>query len=121
MDKIQYSLQKLKKSSFPPDLLELIMKTHPMGKIQTYQKVENVQKNYEIYMPEGFGMFWLKNASQREFISQLKFSNMEGLKFRKPFRGNEIELKAKPSTEVIALVNCSYSGFSLEYQEGYLA
>ena len=46
---------------------------------------------------------------------------MEGLKFRKPFRGNEIELKANPSTEVIALVNCSYSGFSLEYQEGYLA
>ena len=41
--------------------------------------------------------------------------DMKGLKFRKPFRGNEIELNTNPSSEAIALVNCSFKGYSLNY------
>ena len=40
---------------------------------------------------------------------------MNGLKLRKPFRGNSFELAVKPSEQAIALINADIKGYSLQY------
>eukprot|EP00828_Plagiopyla_frontata_P004741 TRINITY_DN11789_c0_g1_i2.p4 TRINITY_DN11789_c0_g1~~TRINITY_DN11789_c0_g1_i2.p4 ORF type:complete len:114 (-),score=18.62 TRINITY_DN11789_c0_g1_i2:17-358(-) len=56
--------------------------------VQTGKKV---YKSQEMYINEGFGYFYLKNDSEKGFHMSIKLKKMEGLKLRKPFRGNSIE------------------------------
>ena len=67
-----------------------------------------------MFIKEGFGYFYIKNLSEKIFIMNVKLKKMEGLKLRKPFRGNEMELIAEPNGgEAIATCNVSLSGYHL--------
>ena len=43
---------------------------------------------------------------------------MEGLKLRKPFRGNKVTLEVEPSKDATALVTISSKGYGMQYSEG---
>lgn len=94
------------------------MRTHPMAKITKYKELD-VQKNSEIYLKEGFGMFWIKNLTNKPFTTKITLTKMGGLKLRKPFKGNTIELCAQPHQDAIALLNVNIKGYSLGLQEAY--
>ena len=67
-----------------------------------------------MYLNEGFGYFYLKNDSEKGFHMSIKLKKMEGLKLRKPFRGNSIELIAETNGgEAIAICDVSSKGYHL--------
>ena len=47
-----------------------------------------MQNNFD----EGFGIFWIKNLSEKQLINKITFEKMEGLKFRKPFCYSKLQL-----------------------------
>ena len=48
---------------FSPLLLETIMFTHPKNKIECIKEHPEIEKCYEMFAKEGFGMFWVRNKS----------------------------------------------------------
>jgi hypothetical protein len=76
-----------------------------------------VEKAVELFEDEGIGYFYLQNRSSKKFRTTVTFTKMEGLKLRKPHKGNVIEISADPGMEKLATLTVSYKGYSLSYTE----
>ena len=76
-----------------------------------------VEKAVELFEDEGIGYFYLQNRSNKKFRTTVTFTKMEGLKLRKPHRGNIIEISVEPGHEKLATLTVSYRGYSLSYTE----
>ena len=71
------------------------MMAHPMQKLAHYPNIDGISKYVQMNQKEGFGIFWISNNTNSQF-NKITLNKMEGLKLRKPFRGNAIEFAVKP-------------------------
>ena len=58
------------------------------------------------------GFQYFINNSNKTFKLTSKFSKFDGLKLKKPFRGNQFEIILKPKMDEIVMIKISPSGFN---------
>ncbi|CAD8192249.1 unnamed protein product [Paramecium pentaurelia] len=85
-----------------------------------YQKHPEIKQAYEFHLKQGYGFYYVENLSGKSFESKVKFSQMDGLKLRKPYRGNNLEIKLSENQEFLALLSVSNSGYAFGVEEQYV-
>jgi len=62
---------------------------------------------------DGFGYIFYKNNSKQTLEEELYFKILEGLRFRKPYRGNAIKVAIKPGEEKIIMLKVDLGAKSI--------
>jgi calpain-15 len=97
----EVTIEKIPKS-YCPDFLEKTyqFKGRTSKKLESYAyyNVADCYRAVEL-TDDGFGFVYYKNNSKVTLEEELYFKVMEGLKLRKPFRGNSIKVLVKPGEE----------------------
>ncbi|CAK69420.1 unnamed protein product (macronuclear) [Paramecium tetraurelia] len=85
-----------------------------------YQKHPDIKQAYEFHLKYGYGFYYVENQSNKSFESKVRFSQMKGLKLRKPYRGYSVEINLQQNQEFFALLSVSKSGYSFGIEEQYI-
>jgi calpain-15 len=95
------SIEKVPKS-YCPDFLEktYMSRGRVSPKLKSYADcgVNNCYRAVET-TDDGFGYVYYRNESNKALYEELYFKVMEGIKLRKPFRGNCVKIDVKPGEE----------------------
>ncbi|CAD8127631.1 unnamed protein product [Paramecium sonneborni] len=90
------------------------------SKKKSYQKHPDIKQAYEFNLKFGYGFYYVENKSGKSFESKVRFTKLEGLKLRKPYRGDSLEISLGGQDEFLVLLSICDRGYSFGIEEQYI-